>query len=39
MVVALLSMQGLKALGFNPKYLNLFSEDEQRFYGFGTTGG
>ncbi len=27
--VALLSMQGQKALGFHQKYLNLCSEDEQ----------
>ncbi len=26
-----------KALGFHQKYLHLFSEDEQRSYGFGTT--
>ncbi len=31
--VALLSMQGQKALWFYQKYLNLFSEDEQRSYG------
>ncbi len=37
--VALLSMQGQKALGFHQKYLNLCSEDEQRSYGFGTTWG
>ncbi len=36
-VVALLSMQRLKALGFLQKYLNLCSEDERRSYGFGTT--
>ncbi len=36
-VVALLSMQGQKALGFHQKYLNLCSEDEQRSYGFETT--
>ncbi len=30
-VVVLLSMEGQKALGFNQKYLNLCSEDEQRF--------
>ncbi len=35
--VSLLSMQGQKALRFHKKYLNLCSEDEQRFYGFGTT--
>ncbi len=39
MVVPLLSMQGQKALGFHQKYLNLCSEDEQRSYRFGTTGG
>ncbi len=33
--VALLSMQGQKALGFHQKYLNLCYEDEQRSYGFG----
>ncbi len=33
----LLSMQGQKALGFHKKYLNLYSEDEQRSQGFGTT--
>ncbi len=46
-VVALLSMQGQKALGFHKKYLNLLdeqifrwcSEDERRFYDFGTTWG
>ncbi len=37
--VALLSMEGQKALGFHPKYLNLCSEYEQRTYGFGTTWG
>ncbi len=30
-VVALLSMQGQKALGFHQKYLNLCSEDERRW--------
>ncbi len=35
--VALLSMKGLRALGFNTKYLNLCSEDERRSYWFGTT--
>ncbi len=35
--VALLSMQGQKALGFHPKYLNLCSEDERRSYWFETT--
>ncbi len=39
MVVALLSMQGQKALGFHPKYLNLCSEDELRSYRFGRTWG
>ncbi len=34
--VVLLSMQGLRALGFHQKYLNLCSEDEQRSYRFGT---
>ncbi len=37
--VVLLSMEGQKALGFNQKYLNLCSEDEQRSCGFGTTRG
>ncbi len=37
--VALLSMEGQKALRFHPKYLNLFSEDERRSYRFGTTWG
>ncbi len=36
-VIALLSMQGRKGLGFHQKYLNLCSEDERRFYRFGTT--
>ncbi len=36
-VVALLSMQGQKALGFHQKYLNLCSEDERKSYVFGTT--
>ncbi len=36
-LVALLSTQGQKALGFHQKYLNLCSEDERRSYGFGTT--
>ncbi len=36
-VVAFLSMQGQKALIFNQKCLNLFSEDERKSYGFGTT--
>ncbi len=35
--VALLSMQGQKALRFHQKYLNLCSEDERRSYEFGTT--
>ncbi len=37
MVVALLSMQSQKALGFYQKYLNLCSEDELKglSYGFG----
>ncbi len=39
MIVALLSMEGQKALGFHQKYLNLCSEDERRSYGFGTTWG
>ncbi len=37
MSVALLSMESQKALGFNQKYLNLGSEDEQRSYRFGKT--
>ncbi len=36
MVVALLSMQDQKPLGFQQKYLNLYSEYEQRSYGFET---
>ncbi len=32
--VVLLSMEGLRALGFHQKYLNLCYEDEQRSYGF-----
>ncbi len=35
--VVLLSMENQIALRFNKKYLNLFSEDERRFYGFGKT--
>ncbi len=35
--VVLLSMEGLKALRFKQKYLNLCSDDEWRSYGFGTT--
>ncbi len=35
MVVALLSMQGQKSLGFHQKHLNLCSKDELS-YGFGT---
>ncbi len=31
-VVTLLSMEGQKAAGFNQKYLNLCSKDEQRPY-------
>ncbi len=34
--VALLSMQGQRALRFHQKYLHLCSEDERRSYGFGT---
>ncbi len=37
--VALLSMEGQKALGFHQQYLNLCSEDERRSYRFGTTWG
>ncbi len=36
-VVALLSFERQKALGFHQKYLNLCSGDEQRSYGFGMT--
>ncbi len=39
MSVALLSMEGQKALEFQEKYLNLCSEDEQRSCGFETTWG
>ncbi len=35
--LALLSMQGQKALGFHQKYLNLCFENEWRSYWFGTT--
>ncbi len=35
--VALMSMEGLRALSFYQKYFNLCSEDEQMFYGFGMT--
>ncbi len=35
--VVLLSMEGQRALRFHQKYLNLCSEDEQRFYEFKTT--
>ncbi len=35
--VALLSMEGQRALRFDQKYLNLCFEDEQWSYGFGTT--
>ncbi len=37
--VVLLSMEGLRALRFKQKYLNLCSDDERRSYGFGTTSG
>ncbi len=37
--VPLLSMEAQIALRFHKKYLNLCFEDEQRFYGFGTTWG
>ncbi len=37
--VVLLSMEGLRALRFKQKYLNLCSDDERRSYGFGTTWG
>ncbi len=36
-VVALLYMQGQKALGFHKEYLNLCSKDERRSHGFGMT--
>ncbi len=39
MVVALLSTEGQKALGFHQKYLNLCTEEKWRSYGFGTTWG
>ncbi len=35
--VALLSMQGQRALGFHQNYLDLCFKDEGRSYGFGTT--
>ncbi len=35
--VVLLSMEGLRGLRFNQKYLNLCSKDERRSYKFGTT--
>ncbi len=35
--VVLLSLGKKKSLWFHPKYPNLCSEDEQRFYGFGMT--
>ncbi len=37
--VVLLSMEGLRALRFKQKYLNLCSDDERRSYWFGTTSG
>ncbi len=37
--VVLLSMEGLRALRFNQKHLNLYSEDERRSYGSETTWG
>ncbi len=37
--VALLSMEGQKALGCHQKYHNLCSEDERMSFGFGTTWG
>ncbi len=39
MSVALMSMQGQKALRFHQKYLNLCSKDERRSHGFETTSG
>ncbi len=38
-VIALLSMEGQRALRFRQKYLNLCSEDERRSYGLGMIGG
>ncbi len=37
--VVLLSMEGLRALRFTQKHLNLCSDDERRTYGFGKTSG
>ncbi len=37
--VVLLSMEGLEALRFKQKHLNLCSDDERRSDGFGTTSG
>ncbi len=37
--VALLSLEGQRALRFHQKYLNLCFKDEPRSYGFGTTWG
>ncbi len=37
--VACCLWEGQRALGFHHKYLNLCSEDERRFYGFGLTWG
>ncbi len=39
MSVVLLSMQDQEALRFHQDYLNLCSEDERKFYGFGMTRG
>ncbi len=39
MSVVLLSMQDQEALRFHQDYLNLCSEDERKFYGFGMTHG
>ncbi len=38
-LVPFLSMEGQRALGFHPKYLNLCSKDEWRSFGFETTWG
>ncbi len=37
MLVALLSMEGQKALGVHQKYRNLCFEDKRRSYGLGMT--
>jgi len=35
--ISWLSMEGQKAFRFYQKYLHFCSEDERKFYGFGTT--